>query len=106
MTDKEQPQPERRPTPTDRVWESLNALIMKPPQRGSESVEFNRVTTGDLKGTTAPKVVCVRGENEKWDDFRARYQRQVLDVDNDAIALDESRIRRQLEASTGPKAVG
>jgi len=98
MTDTEQT-PERKPTPTERVWEAFNAVLLKPPHRGSESTSYSTVTVGDMKGRTVVKHDVVRGEEETWDEFRARCQRQWADLNADATAYDAGRMQRELEAS-------
>jgi len=100
MTDTEQtPAPERKPTPTERVWEAFNAVLLKPPHRGSESTSYSTVTVGDMKGRTVVKHDVVRGEDESWDDFRSRCQRQWADLNADAIDYDAEKMQRELEAS-------
>ena len=93
MTD----QPERKPTPTERVWEAFNAVLLKPPHRGSESTSYSTVTVGDMKGRTHVEVcqgVYVRTEDYEHAmdilfsdyDYRHRERDEWRDADDERRA--------------------
>ena len=90
----------RRLTPTERAHELRMALATKPPHRGSESTQSKTVTVGDMKGRTVVEHSSVRGEDETWDEYRARHARQWRDLNEDAAKYDAARHKRELEAAT------
>src|SRR5262245_58273453 len=107
MTDQPQHKPQRATISGElaRAWEMLGLALTRTPNRGSEQVEFNKQGTGDLKGQILPKWNFVRGEDEDWDDYRARYQRQSADILQDAAEMSAGQIERDL-AATLEKAKG
>src|SRR5262245_59352845 len=90
---------ERRLTPTERAHEALMAALLKPAHRGSETTTAKTVTVGDMKGRTVIEHNSVRGEEETWDEYRARHARQWRELNEDAAKYDANRLRRDLEAS-------
>lgn len=92
-------QPKQRLTPTERAHEALMAALLKPAHRGSESTTAKTVTVGDMKGRTVIEHNSVRGEDETWDEYRARHARQWTELNEDATRYDANRMQRELEAS-------
>ena len=91
---------ERRLTPTERLQEVTLAALLKPAHRGSESTTAKTVTVGDMKGRTVLEHNSVKGEDESWDEYRARHARQWRELNEDAAKYDAQRIKRELEAAT------
>ena len=102
MTDHTDLQPKKRLTLSDEItklYELLMAVTLKPPHRGSESTSYSTVTVGDMKGRTTVKHEAVRGEDEEWDEYRARCSRQWSELNEDAVNYDAAQLQRDLAAT-------
>ena len=106
MTDKEQPQPERRMTPSERQHEALMALATKMSPRAQQTFSAKRVTIGDMKGEIVMEgYTCPKADEEDFPQWLGRMQDELRQIDTMLLRLNASRIERELAVSTGPKAV-